>query len=70
MKPENSREEVRKTRRQFPTNKKKDAEKQNNETPNQSKKYQSEAKQESDFNDPLVKIPGKETKWNFNLQAI
>ena len=59
MKQENSRDDVRKTRRQFPKNKKKEAEKLNNETTNQLTNEPVEQKKEIESNDPLVKIPGK-----------
>ena len=59
MKPEGNRDEVRKNRRQFPVNKKKNAEKQNNESEKTIPKENTESKRPSDGSDPLVKIPGK-----------
>ena len=58
MKPEGNREETRKTRRQFPVNKKKNAEKQNNESNETFPKEQIESKRETESTDPQVKIPG------------
>ena len=54
----NNSKEVRKNRRQFPVNKKKNAEKQNNESPTPSNENL-ENKKDLETPDPLVKIPSK-----------
>ena len=58
MKPEGNRDEIRKNRRQFPVNKKKIAEKLNNESEKTIHQDIIDNKKDSDVIDPLVKIPG------------
>jgi hypothetical protein len=58
MKSMNNSKEVRKNRRQFPVNKKKNAEKLNNES-NPSSNDNIENKRDQEASDPLVKIPSR-----------